>query len=70
MMPSSFDLGKGCNLVAFCLYLQELQNEDKTLAPLSFLIELLFFEMMEPVGQCAFGLSAQNKRDEPRPGMA
>lgn len=38
--------------------------------PLGFLIELLFFKMMEPVGQCAFGLSAQNKIDELKPAMA
>lgn len=38
--------------------------------PLNFLIELLFFKMMEPVDQCAFGLSAKDKIDQLKPEMA
>lgn len=38
--------------------------------PLGYLMELLFFKMIEPVGECAFGLSAQNERDELKPTMA
>lgn len=63
MIPNSFDRER-LQLSGLLSLFVRITKLRQNLSSSQLFTELLFFKMMEPVGQCVFRLSAQNKRDK------